>query len=44
MVPLIAFVRVTPVTLKVLDGLGRLTGAVLLFSGLALLMNGVFDI
>lgn len=44
MVPLIAFVRVTPVTLKVLDGLGRLTGAVLLLSGLALLMNGVFDI
>jgi small neutral amino acid transporter SnatA (MarC family) len=44
MVPLVALVRATPVHAKVLDGLGRLTGAVLLLSGLALLMNGVFDI
>ena len=44
LVPLVALVSATPVHAKVLEGLGRLTGAVLLLCGLALLMNGVFDI
>jgi small neutral amino acid transporter SnatA (MarC family) len=34
----------SPSARRVLDGLGRLTGAVLVLSGLGLVLNGVFDI
>lgn len=43
-VPAVACVRASALSLEVLDGLGRLTAAVLVVSGLGLLMNGVFDI
>jgi small neutral amino acid transporter SnatA (MarC family) len=43
-VPLVGGVRVSPVRLKVLDGLGRLTAAALVAVGVALLVNGLYDL
>lgn len=43
-VPLVACIRASALSPRVLDGLGRVTAAVLVVSGLGLVMNGVFDI
>lgn len=43
-VPLVACVRVSALSPRVLAGLGRATAAVLVVAGLGLLMNGLFDI
>jgi small neutral amino acid transporter SnatA (MarC family) len=43
-VPVVGGVPVSPVRLKVLDGLGRLTAAALVAVGVALLVNGLYDV
>jgi small neutral amino acid transporter SnatA (MarC family) len=44
LVPAVGRVRTSPLRLKVLDGLGRLTGGLLIAAGVALLMNGLYDL
>jgi small neutral amino acid transporter SnatA (MarC family) len=43
-VPLLGAIAMSPVRQKVVDGLGRLAAAGLVVSGMALLMNGIFDL
>jgi small neutral amino acid transporter SnatA (MarC family) len=43
-VPAVACVDASAVRLRALDGLGRVTAAVLVVSGVALVLDGVFDI
>jgi len=43
-VPLVACVRASALRPRVLDGLGRITAATLVVSGVGLVMNGLFDI
>jgi small neutral amino acid transporter SnatA (MarC family) len=42
--PAVGLVSTSPLRRKALDGLGRLTGALLIAAGVALLVNGLYDL